>query len=145
MPRVVIDTNVIVKGLFVKGSKQDKILRLVRYGRVRVFYSLEMMGELLRVIDYPKIRKSFWVDMDVVERYMELVKRDGKVVVPAETILCRDAKDNMVLGTAMAAGKFGLTYLVTEDEDLLAVAEGMENVEVVTPKGFWELAKSGRV
>src|SRR3989344_5401798 len=113
MPRVVIDTNVIVKGLFVKGSKQDKILRLVRYGRVRVFYSLEMMGELLRVIDYPKIRKSFWVDMDVVERYMELVKRDGKVVVPAETILCRDAKDNMVLGTAMAAGKFGLTYLVT--------------------------------
>lgn len=136
MPRVVIDTNVVIKGLFVSGSRQDRILRLFRRGEIEVSYSLEMVGELVRVINYPKVRKSFFVDKETVEKYAALLRKRAAVLIPEKSNLCRDAKDNMILGTAIAAAKFGKAYLVTEDEDLLALKGKVEGVEIVTPGEF---------
>ncbi len=136
MRLVVIDTNVVIKGLFVMGSKHERILRLFRDNQLNLNYSMELVDELLKVVEYPKIRKCFQIDMEAVELYVKLVERWGVVVVSEKTHLCRDVKDNMVLGTAMAGAKFETTYLITEDEDILALKGRVQGVEIVTPGEF---------
>lgn len=141
MLRVVIDTNVVVKGLFISGSKHDRVVRLFKDEKLRVYYSMEMVNELLGVVSYPRVRKSFEVDDETVREYADFLSNFGQIVVPEETKKCRDIKDNVVLGTAMAGAEFGLTYLVTEDDDLLALKGEIENVEVVMPGELMAVAE----
>lgn len=136
MRRVVIDTNVLIKALFVGGSKQDSVFGAFIEGELQVCYSLEMLEEFIRVVGYPKIVKSFGVKAEEFGLMVRKIRRDGVVFVPHKTDLCRDIKDNMVLGTAMAAAKLGPVSLITEDEDLLELKGKVERVEIVTPGEF---------
>jgi len=55
--RVVIDTNVLVSGLLF-GGIPEKLLGLLKAGRVRPIMSREMVDEFLRVLAYPKFKLS---------------------------------------------------------------------------------------
>lgn len=136
MRRVVIDTNVLIKALFVGGSKQERVFRVFMEREIRVCYSLEMLEEFIRVVSYPKIVKSFGVKAEEFELMVRKIRRDGIVFGPHKTDLCRDIKDNMILGTAMAAAKLGPVSLITEDEDLLELKGKVEKVEIITPGEF---------
>ena len=145
MRRVVIDTNVVIKGFFVPGSKHARIVEQVARGGVRLFYSLGMIEELIEVANYPKVKKYFKIHSEDLFEAAVRIRKRGTIVKPEETNLCRDVKDNMVLGTAMAAAKFGHTFLVTEDEDLSALVGKVEKVKIVQPGEFLkEHAGSGK-
>lgn len=136
MRRVVIDTNILIRALLKGGGSDEKIYRLFVDREVKLFFSLEMIDEFLRVIYYPRVKKRAKFTHDQVELFIKRIRVGGKIVAPQITDLCRDTKDNVVLGTAMAARGKGRVSLITGDDDLLELKGKVEGVEIVTPREF---------
>ena len=91
-----------------------------------------MLSELIRVLGQ-KMKMS----PPLVQEAEAFLRQEGAVIAAEPTTdlsVIRDPDDRIVLAEAMAAGA---DVLVTGDRDLLDVASRLE-VEVVSPRGFWE-------
>ncbi len=122
MPRVVLDTNVLVSALFWEGNERE-VLRRCRAGDLRSVTSPGILEELERVL----VRK-FKVPEDRARDYLrELLTISEVVLPPGElTVVARDRADNVVLETAVV-GKADV--IVTGDRHLLGLG-GYENIVI---------------
>ena len=112
MPRVVLDTNVLLSGIAYPASIPGKILAAWRNGSVEVLLSDYILDELRRVLP-------------------RLAHRHG--LTGAEI----DDADELVLDTLLAALNASKSdYLITGDKDLLAVAD---RYPILTSAQFWSL------
>ena len=129
--RVVLDTNVLVSGLAYPGSIPGRILGAWRRAGVDVVLSRYILDEMVRVLPrLPRITLNPSEIRDLADSFMfmaEMVEPDAEL-----DDRLRDHSDQQVLGTLRAAKA---DYLVTEDKDLLALAE---LYPIVTPAVFWE-------
>lgn len=109
---VVLDTNVIVAALVANGLCRELLHRLIR---LRV---LATSDELLRGLE-TTLRDKFVVTPSV-KAFLDQLRASVRVVEAhaLPTPVCRDASDNVVLGTAVAAGA---DVIVTGDQDLLVL------------------------
>ncbi len=113
-PRVVIDTNQLLLGMFNRGLALPLIQAWIR-GEFAVIVSAELLDELVEVIARPKFTKR--ITKKDAEKLLELIYRKAdNVVVTTNPILGRDADDYPVLGAAIAGNA---THIVTNDKDLL--------------------------
>jgi putative PIN family toxin of toxin-antitoxin system len=108
MPRVVLDTNVLVSAFLKKGSAPAAILLLAERGDISLCVSRAVMEEYEGVLRRDKFRP-------VGDRAIEYLKKSRKRfiwVVPVEKITAarEDPEDNKFLECAVAAGA---DYLVT--------------------------------
>jgi putative PIN family toxin of toxin-antitoxin system len=128
VPRVVLDTNVLISGLVYPSGTPGKIISMWFDGKLDVVLSAYILGETARVI--PTL-KPF--ELDAVQALIDSISTKASVVVPTQVHEpeLRDADDLEVLGTLLASGA---AYLVTGDKDLLALAG---RYPVVTPAEFW--------
>lgn len=128
LPRVVLDTNVLISGIFFAGAPA-KILNAWRNGRFVLFLSPEILDEYRRVAGELTIRFPA-VDIAPV---LDLVALHARVVAapPLKAPLCRDRDDDKFLACAAACG----AVLVSGDKDLLALA-GSSDVEIITPRAL---------
>ena len=126
MWRAVLDTNVVVSALLFRGVASG-LRDHWRSGRVRLLTSTETLGEVARVLRYPK----FKLDADVVEAILatEVSPWCDIVTVTASPPACRDASDDKFLWCARD-GKADV--LVTGDPDLLALAPVWNGVPITT-------------
>ena len=71
----------------------------------------------------------------IIQQILVLLKSHSKLVVPhkVDVKACRDEKDPMVLGSAVA-GK--VQYVITGDKDLLSIGE-FQNIKILNPRAFW--------
>ena len=131
VPRVVLDTNVIVSGTAYPNGLPGKILLRWRAGDLAVVLSTYILDEVARVL--PGMATSAF-RLDDVPHILNSLAELAEVVVPSAQPIpeLRDAADQPVLGTLLASGA---EYLITGDKDLLALAE---KYPVVTPAEFWE-------
>lgn len=122
MPRVVLDTNVLVSALFWEGNERD-VLRRCRAGDLRSVTSLGILEELERVL----VRK-FKVPGGRARDYLrELLTISEVVFPPGElTVVARDRADDVVLETAVV-GKADV--IVTGDRHLLGLG-GYEDIVI---------------
>jgi putative PIN family toxin of toxin-antitoxin system len=119
--RVILDTNVLVSGLMFPKSVPGSAVAAWREGRFDLVMPLAQLGEVGRVLAYPKIRKILQWDDEAIGRFLKQLYLRADVVEPAiEDVEVRDRSDLHVL-QALAAGAAEL--LVTGDEDLLALRE----------------------
>ena len=129
--RVVLDTNVLVSGIAYPGSIPGKIVGAWRQGSLIVALSRHILDELTRSL--PRVNHRLnWKPQDFDDQ-VETLAILANVVEP-ETVApgtVRDAGDLLVLGTLLASKA---DYLITGDEDLLALAE---RYSIVTPADFW--------
>ena len=130
LSRVVLDANVLVSALLF-GGRLEPIRRGWRTGRFRPVLSKEIADELVRVLAYPKFRLtreeiSALLKTELLP-YVEVVD-----VQEDDRAWCRDPADDKFIRCALAAR---CRYLVTGDEDLLALRE-VEGVRIVSPAGF---------
>jgi putative PIN family toxin of toxin-antitoxin system len=80
-----------------------------------------MLGEVARVLSYPKISRRIRWDAEKIARYIALLRFEASVV-NVEGVAAHvpgDPNDDFVLATLIASEA---DYLVTGDEDLLSLA-----------------------
>jgi uncharacterized protein len=117
VPRVVFDTNVILSAVLFRGSRLAWLRSHWMEKRCVPLISRATALELTRVLSYPRFHLA----------QEERLRLHGLYVPYCETVeitdscllICRDAKDQMLLDLAQTGNADGL---VTGDEDLLILA-----------------------
>lgn len=139
--RLVLDTNVLLSGLAYPTSLPGQILAAWRHGSVEVLLSAYILDELRRVL--PKLSHRHGLSASDIEDLVDALSLQAEMLEPAaaEAPALRDARDLPVLGTLLAALQVsGADYLVTGNNDLLALAE---QYPIITPAQFWTLHGGG--
>jgi len=118
--RAVFDTGVVVSALLFRSGPVARLRAHWRAEEVEALVCRETVGELVRVLAYPK----FALAADEVELLLaEYLPGTRSVRLPsaprASLPRCRDADDQIFLELALAGGA---EVLVSGDRDLLALA-----------------------
>ncbi|OIO89298.1 MAG: putative toxin-antitoxin system toxin component, PIN family [Armatimonadetes bacterium CG2_30_59_28] len=129
MSKVLLDTNIVVSGLFRSGLP-SKLLHKARKGEIKAVSSSGLLAELSEVLT--RESKPFRLTQDEADKVIDHVCSWCEIVsVGALPNVCRDRDDNLVLATA-EAGK--VDYVITGDSDLLelGIYRGVRLVKVST-------------
>ena len=128
--RIVVDTNVLISGVFFGGFPR-KILRASVEGRVRAYASMEILNEYQEIIREMVLRKQGNIDVSILNPLI----RSMEIIEPASQIeICRDPDDDKFINCARDAHAM---YIVSGDKDLLVIQQ-FENISIVTAKEFCE-------
>jgi putative PIN family toxin of toxin-antitoxin system len=118
--RVVLDTNVLVSALLLKGSQPARLLAQWREGKFVLLTAREQLEELSRVTRYPRIRER--VNTSLAGRLLNDL-RDLAVVVSSlpKVEISPDPYDDYLLSIAQGGSA---QYLITGDRrDLLGLKQ----------------------
>ena len=136
--RVVLDTNVLISGIFFSGPPA-KILLAWRNGKVQLVVSTEILKE------YHEVGKRLshrYAGIDMGPLFM-LLARNAELVeaAPLPAPVSNDADDDKFLACALASGT---QVIISGDDDLLTVS-GYRNLRILTPRVFVDtyIASSG--
>jgi uncharacterized protein len=130
--RVILDTNVVMSGLFF-GGIPGRILSAWRAGTVALVISASIFGEYRRVgallaRRYPDV--DFEPFAALMALSSELIDAPSHLSAPVS----EDPDDDKFLACAVAAG---VSVIVSGDPHLLAVS-GWGGIEVLKPRAFTE-------
>ena len=131
LPRIVLDTNVLVSALLFSAGRLAWLRRAWQAERLQPLASPETIKELLRVLTYPKFRLTPEDHEQILCEYLpwcETVVVADYFDVPT----CRDPYDHPFLALALYTRA---DALVTGDKDLLVMA-GTVPVPILTPAEF---------
>ncbi len=126
--RVVLDTNVLVSALILKG-RLTKLVDLWKMGDITPVLSKETFDEFTRVLEYPKFSLSKDEIQTILQQeilpFFEVVEE----VVPVAGV-CRDPEDDKFLACAASAKA---AYLVGGEKDLCSLRK-FGPVRIITPE-----------
>ncbi len=127
--RIVLDTNVLVSGIFFSGPP-FKILEAWRDGRLEMVVSPEILEEYYRV---GKILSNRYPDVDITP-VLEFITINAEIVSPPtlEEPICADPDDDKFF-TCAIAGRCAV--IVSGDKHLLDKS-GYAGVSVQKPRDF---------
>lgn len=131
--RVFLDTNVLVSAFTTRGLCSD-ILRTVLAEHDLVI-GAAVIDELRRVL------KRFGIPKPQIEEIVGFLGSYVSSTDPSSRRLptVRDPDDAVILAQAVGASA---EVLGTGDKDLLVIA-GESPISILSPRGFWELARKG--
>lgn len=125
--RVVLDTNVLVSVLVLKG-RLSGLADLWRMGRVTPVLSRETFDEFRHVLEYPKFSLSKGEIQGILQQeilpFFEVIERADPVVG-----VCRDPDDDKFLACAASAK---VAFLVSDDKDLCTLGK-FGPIRILTP------------
>jgi len=129
--RVVVDTNVLVSGVFFSGIPR-RILEAWRDRRIVIVASLETLEEYRRVGE----RLGAQFEGVSLEPFFTLLATNALIVQPRQLpeAIVSDPADDKFFACALAAD---CRVIVSGDKRVLA-ASGYGGVEVLRPRGFVE-------
>lgn len=127
--RVVIDTNVLVSGIFWSGTP-CKVLDAWAADKIVAFASAGILEEYFEVIDRLASRCG---REDLAKRWKTCLFDHVELIAPnVEYYDCRDRDDAKFVECALAANA---EYIISGDDDLLSLEE-VNGIQVVTPAQF---------
>ena len=131
--KVFLDTNVLVSGFATRGLCADVVREVLTSHDLVI--STQLLSELTRVL-----RNKIGAPSSFVTEMVEMLKQDAHLSKPTHLpdVALRDRSDLPILSSAWN-GKADL--LVTGDKELLELGK-VENLEIVSPRGFWEKLKA---
>jgi hypothetical protein len=134
--RAVIDTNVFVSGLFGKDSLSAKLQDLWINEEFELVTSIEILKEISRVLQYPKIKDHFKPKDETIRRFFRLVFRKAIITkdLYATDRITDDPSDNKFLACALEAKA---DYIVSGDRHLRDLKQ-FHGVKIVDMKAFVE-------
>ena len=126
--QVVLDTNVLVSGVFWHGPA-SRILELWANDKIEVVVSPDILKEYQRLLAELERGKP----AGLADTWAVFIAQHATVIHPAgHPRLCRDPDDDKFLQCALSAGA---RALVTGDKDLLSMGR-VSDVELLTPAAF---------
>lgn len=132
LPRMLLDTNVLVAALRSKRGASHRLLLLVDSGRFDLYVSVPLILEYESVVKrQSKATQLSSKDVDAVIDYLCAVGVASKIFYLWRPVL-KDPKDDMVLELAVAGG---CQYIVTFNKVDFVGSERF-GIQVVTPKEF---------
>jgi len=131
--KVFLDTNVLASAVATRGLCAD-VLREVLTSH-ELIISDALFKELERVL-----QQKFKVPSSLISEFLNLLKQDTILVKPVDVpkINIKDKNDLIILASAINGNA---DLFVTGDKELLELAK-VENLEIVSPRAFWEKLKS---
>jgi len=132
--RAVLDTNVLVSGLFWLGAPHD-LIEQVRHGSLSIITSPALLSELGDVIRRPKLASILRRLDTTPDEVLEVLAQMVEVVDPAPLTLriSRDPDDDAILALAVAARA---ELIVSGDTDLLSLGSHAGIPIVVAAEAF---------
>lgn len=137
MPKVVLDTNVLLSGIAYPASIPGKIISEWRGGSIDLLLSAYILEELRRVL--PRLAHRHGLSGAEIDDLVDALSIQAEIIEPepSNNPRLRDAADEPVLDTLLTALTISeADYLITGDKDLLAVAE---RFPILTPAQFWSI------
>ena len=130
--KVVLDTNVVMSGIFWSGST-EKILKLWSQGKFKLVLSLSVFDEYKEIVQ--RLSKKY--ELKSAESILHDIFMGSDLVEPGEELVpdCEDIDDIMFLELAVAGRA---DYLVSGDKHLLK-AEKYRGGSVIKPSDFLAL------
>ena len=119
VPRVVLDTNVVLSALLFSGGTAAQLRDAWQNGSFQPLVNTQTAQELIRVLTYPKFRLSAVEQQELLADYLphaESVRMPARLPSVPD---CRDPFDLQFLHLALASKA---TALVSGDKDLHALS-----------------------
>ena len=128
--RIVIDTNVLISGVFFGGFPR-KILSAVVGQKITACATAEIINEYEDIVQEMINRKQGHINRTILSPLIKAME----IIEPVTHVeICRDPDDNKFLECAKDSHAL---YIVSGDKDLLVI-EKYENIQIVTAKTFFE-------
>jgi putative PIN family toxin of toxin-antitoxin system len=131
--RVVLDTNVIVSGLFWKGAPKT-LFDLIEQRKLTLCITPQIIAEVQRVLKYPKILRQLHNTGIEPNEVIGYVVKDALVFPDIDHvhIVKEDPSDDIFLNCAISCGAH---WLITGDKHLLSIGN-FGDIIIVTPAQF---------
>lgn len=127
--RVVLDTNVLVSGIFFTGPPYE-ILRAWREGRLRLLVTLEIIREYEAVLERLQTQ---YPGVDATDALALIIAHSEVIKAPAlPRLISADPDDDKFLACAVAGRA---RFIISGDKHMLSLAE-YEGVRIVRPRAF---------
>jgi putative PIN family toxin of toxin-antitoxin system len=132
--KAVLDTNILVSGIILDKGLPHQIVKAWEQGRFLLVSSRDLIDELKRVLEYPKIKRKYGLTPTQIRRVVLNIYRYGVYVEepPTINIVLADPSDNRILAAAIGGGA---EVIVSGDEDLLSI-RSFRGVEILTAREF---------
>ena len=129
--KVVVDTNVLVSGVFF-GGMPSRILEAWRDKRIDVVVSPDILEEYRRVGEHLETQ---FTDVTLAP-FLALLVMNAEIIEPPDLPeqVSRDSDDDKFIACALAGG---CHVIISGDKDLLSIS-GYRGVKVVAPREFLE-------
>ena len=129
--KIILDTNVIVSGIFFSGPPYE-ILKSWRNGKFKIVVSQEILLEYQRIAE--KLNQKF--PMINIQPMIDLLTLKADLVIGPELPIqiCKDPGDDKFISCALASNS---KIIITGDKHLLNV-NGYEGLEIIRPREFVE-------
>lgn len=135
----VIDTNLFISGLFGQNTTTAHLQELWVQQKFQLGTSLEIMKEVARVLQYPRIKERLIDDDETIRRFFRLVFR--KAVVARDDFetdrIIDDPTDNKFLACAL---EIKADYIVSGDNHLLSLKH-FHRTQIVDAKAFIKIVE----
>lgn len=140
--KAVLDANVFVSALINTRGTPKQLIDLWREEAFELLISKAILGEIGRVLRYPKIAALHKLTETELHTFMALLSEEGLVIEPDETLnISPDESDNRYIECAVAGGA---DYLVTGDKlHLLPIGE-YQGIRIVSPAMFLAVVQMDR-
>jgi putative PIN family toxin of toxin-antitoxin system len=131
VPRIVLDTNVLLSAFGWRGSPYE-ILRRTLQGEFRLLASPALLEELQRVLAYPKFGFS---EVEIARFLLTIAEGAEVVLAPARlSVVAQDPADDRVLECAVAGGAH---FIVSGDVHLKDL-KSFQEIPILSPAEFLE-------
>ena len=142
MPRVVLDSSVLISAFIAPKTELIQLLRLPLRGRYELVLSEYILSETAQSLLTKESIRSYatYADEDV-HAYLAWLLSVSKLVddLPELSAVPEDPKDNMVIATAVAAKA---SYLVTGDRTHLLRKKEYQGIPIISARSFLDLLES---
>ncbi len=133
--KIVLDTNVLVSGLFPKKTPPSIVLDLIVKGHLHVCYNTYILSEYREVL----LRPKFDFNKEHVDLILQYIRKNGYLVPSFPINIDLPDKDDITFLEAAIIGE--ADFLITGNMDHFP-AEKCKNIKVVTPNKFLKIYKS---
>lgn len=129
----VIDLNVFVRALLTSGIDK-RIYEAINEDKIIPAFCPDMLENLAKVLIRPHLK----LDLRDIKDALKAIRSKAIIVKPEIKITaCRDASDNIILETAIAANA---KIIITNDPDLM-VLNPFQGIPIIIPRQFLRMLK----